>query len=173
MNKSKQSSKNTSLLTFFSSKQPSNTTGDQVDTACSSVVHKQRYSVSYLVWGNSEVGWCPAIIEKEVQSGLYNRRSAGVEEWHLCFLTKPASRSWHCQNSIYLFQEDKYPSMVDIDKVGSVIKSAISKAKKMFLLSTEQRASYLAEEVCISLSQSEVKSKLFSCIVMLPISFAC
>ena len=158
MNKSKQSNKNTSLLTFFCSKQPYNTTGDQLDTACSSDVHKQEYSLSYLVWGNSEVGWCPAIIEKEVQSGLCSRRrSTGVEEWHLCFLIKPESRSWHSQNSIYLFQVDKYPSTVNIDKVDSVIKSAISKAKKMFILPPEQRESYFAEEVCISLSQSEVK----------------
>lgn len=158
MNKSKKSDNNSSLLTFFTSKQLSTTIGDQVDIAYSSVKHKQEYSLSNLVWGSSEVGWCPAIIEKEVQSGLYNRRrSAGVEEWYLCFLTIPVSRSWHSQNKIYLFQVDKYPSMVDLDKVSSVTKSAISKATKMFLLSPEQRVSYLAEEVCTSLSHSEVK----------------
>ena len=156
MNKYKQSDKNTSLLTFFTSIQPSTTAGDLVDIACSSVKHRQEYSLSDIVWGNSEVGWCPAIIEKEIQSGLHNRRgSAGVEERHLCFLIKPASRSWHSQNSIHLFKVDKYPSMVEIDKVSSVTRSAISKAKKMFLLPPEERATYLTKEDI--LSQSEVK----------------
>ncbi|KAI6651061.1 hypothetical protein LOD99_5638 [Oopsacas minuta] len=166
MNTSKQNQnirKNTSLLTFFKSKQPSATEDLVVSNEVASdyAVRKQKYSLYSLVWGRSEFGWCPAIIEKDSNTALYYREgSNSIEEWHLRFLTEPASRSWRYEEDIQLFQLDKFPHLLETDKFRGSTKSALNKAEELFHLPPDERADSLTDDACINLSQSESEDEV-------------
>ena len=162
MNKSKQISDkdNTSLLTFFKSKQictTENSVTRRKEVVSRYKVKGKDYALNTLVWGNSDVGWCPAIIVQDSRSKQYYRQgSMDYFEWHLLFLTEPHYRAWQSEDNIHLFQPDKSPISVDIDQLGELAKSALTKANKLFNLPVMERVNSLKEGVETTLFQSEV-----------------
>ena len=160
MNKSKQvfsGNDNTSLLTFFKSKQIC-TSENSVSKSkiISRDNFKEDYALNTLVWGNLDDGWCPAIIVQDSISKKYNKQgSLDYFEWHLRFLTETTYTAWQYGYNIHLFQLDKSPIGVDMDQLGERAKSALLKANYLFNLPPNERLDFL-EGVTTNLSQCEV-----------------